>query len=247
MSNVEILNTIDWNDKKSYSIFLNLLKSLSKTESVENHARHVKILNTQLPVYALSMANIRLVAKNIFKGNYMNFLTVVKTNSYEEVTIEGLVIAQIKDLNLQTQLLANWATKIDNWSSCDTVISSLKALKKSQNKSKYFGHYKHMCFDEREFVARVGIVCLMTNFLEEDYIDDILAICKQVKHQGYYVKMAVAWLVSFAFMKFKNKTYALLEQKCLDKFTQNKAISKCRDSFQVSATDKEKLVDFRIK
>ena len=68
MSNVEILNTIDWNDKKSYSIFLNLLKSLSKTESVENHARHVKILNTQLPVYALSMANIRLVAKNIFNS-----------------------------------------------------------------------------------------------------------------------------------------------------------------------------------
>ena len=132
MNNVEILNTIDWNDKKSYSIFLNLLKSLSKTESVENHARHVKILNTQLPVYALSMANIRLVAKNIFKGNYMNFLTVVKTNSYEEVTIEGLVIAQIKDLNLQTQLLANWTTKIDNWSSCDTVVSSLKALKKSK-------------------------------------------------------------------------------------------------------------------
>lgn len=247
MNNVEILSTIDQNDKKSYTTFLNLLKSLSKTESVEYHERHVKILNTKLPVYALSMANIRLLAKNIFKGNYMDFLKIVKANSYEEVTIEGLVIAQIKDLDLQTKLLAYWTTKIDNWSSCDTVVSSLKTLKKSPNKTKYFEHYKQMCLNEREFVARVGIVCLMANFLEEDYIDDILAICKQVKHQGYYVKMAVAWLISFAFMKFKNKTYALLEQNCLDKFTQNKAISKCRDSFQVSATDKEKLIEFRIK
>ncbi len=247
MNNVEILTSIDWKSKKAYQTYLELLKSLSKTESVEYHERHVKILNTKMPVYAISMANIRMIAKAIFKGDYFEFLKVSQKNSYEEITIEGLVIAQIKNLDLQTRLLADWATKIDNWSSCDTVVSSLKWLKKSQNKSKYFEHYKHICFDEREFVARFGIVCLMTNFLEEEYIDDILTVCKQVKHQGYYVKMAVAWLISFAFMKFKNRTYALLQEKCLDRFTQNKAISKCRDSFQVSAEDKEKLIEYRIK
>lgn len=247
MNNVEMLSTIDWKTKKSYQTYLEILKSLSKNESDEYLERHTKILNTKMPVYALSIANIRLVAKNIFKGDYLEFLKQTQNNSYEEVTIEGLVIAQIGDLDLQTKLLADWTTNIDNWSSCDTVVSSLKALKKSKDKAKYFEHYKQMCFDEREFVARVGIVCLMTNFLEDKYIDEILEACKNVKHQGYYVKMAVAWLISFAFMKFKNKTYALLQQKCLDKFTQNKAISKCRDSFQVSAADKEKLIEYRIK
>lgn len=247
MNKFEILNSIDWNDKKSYNVYLNLIKTNSKSESVLNHERHVKILNTKQKVYALSMAYIRSVAKAISKGDYESFLKNAKDDSYEEVTIQGLVIAQINDLRLQTSLLTEWVKKIDNWSSCDTVVSTMKSLKRSKNKDDYFEHYINMCFDSSEFVARFGIVCLMVNFLEEPYIDRILTMCKQVKHDGYYVKMAVAWLVSFAFMKFKNQTYALLKQKCLDKFTQNKAISKCRDSFQVSATDKENLVQYRIK
>lgn len=247
MNNFEFLQHTDWQNKKSYDEFLFLLQSLSKNESTIDHERHVKILNTHQKVYALSMSNIRLIAKNISKGDYLNFLKIVKYDSYEETTIAGIVIALIKDLDLQTNLLTYWATKIDNWSSCDTVVATMKALKNSKFKSKYFKHYTTMCLDSHEFVARVGIVCLMVNFLEEQYIDDILSICKQINHQGYYVKMAVAWLISFAFIKFKNKTYAMLEQKCLDKFTQNKAICKCRDSYQVSIEDKQLLKDLRIK
>mgnify|MGYP002521363899 CR=1 FL=1 len=247
MNNYEFLTQADWRDPTSYDKFLNLLQSLAKYESALDQERHIKILNTKQKVYALSMADIRLIAKNISKSNGFDFLKVVKYNSYEETTITGIVIALIKDLDLQTKLLADWATKIDNWSSCDTVVSTMKTLKNSKDKSKYFEHYKQMCFDKREFVARFGIVCLMVNFLEESYIDDILSVCKQIKHQGYYVKMAVAWLISFAFMKFRDKTYALLEEKCLDKFTQNKAICKCRDSYQVSAEDKQTLISLRIK
>lgn len=247
MNNYEFLAQTDWKDAKSYEKFLNLLQSLAKYESAIDRARHIKILNTHQNVYALSMADIRLIAKNISKGDYLGFLKAVKYNSYEEVTIAGIVIALIKDLNLQTKLLTDWTPKIDNWSSCDTVVSTMKTLKNSKDKSKYFKHYKNMCLDSREFVARVGIVCLMVNYLEEAYIDDILSVCKQINHQGYYVKMAVAWLISFAFMKFRDKTYALLQEKYLDKFTQNKAICKCRDSYQVSAEDKQTLISLRIK
>lgn len=247
MDNIEFLIKTNWQNAKSYAEFLSLLQSLSKNESAIDHERHVKILNTKQKVYALSMANIRMIAKNISKGDYTGFLKVVKYNSYEETTIAGLVIALIKDLDVQTKLLTEWATKIDNWASCDTVVSTMKTLKASKDKIQYFEHYKQMCFDNREFVARVGIVCLMINYLEGPYIDDILSVCKQVNHQGYYVKMAVAWLISFAFIKFRNKTYALLEQKCLDKLTQNKAICKCRDSYQVSIEDKQALIALRIK
>ncbi len=247
MNNFEFLITADWKNTKSYDKFLNLLQSLAKYESAIDRERHIKILNTHQKVYALSMADIRLIAKNISKGDYIGFLKAVKYNSYEEVTIAGIVIALIKDLSLQTKLLTDWTTKIDNWSSCDTVVSTMKTLKNNKNKSKYFEHYKNMCLNSREFVARVGIVCLMVNYLEEAYIDDILSVCKQINHPGYYVKMAVAWLISFAFMKFRDKTYTLLKEKCLDKFTQNKAICKCRDSYQVSAEDKQALINLRIK
>ena len=247
MNNFEFLTKNTWTTQKEYDDFVLFLKSLSKNESVEYLERHVKILNTKQNVYALSMVNIRLIAKSIAKGNYLNFLNIAKDDSYEEVTIQGLVIAYLKDLKTQTKLLNNWVCKIDNWSSCDTVVSTMKSLKASPEKAKYFEHYKKMCFDKREFVARFGIVCIMVNYLEPAYINEILNICANVHHDGYYVKMAVAWLISFAFMKFKDKTYTLLSKQCLDKFTQNKAISKCRDSYQVSAQDKANLIAYRIK
>lgn len=247
MNKFEFLTKIDWNDKDNYAKFLNLIKELCKTETIADHERHVKILNTKQYVYALSMANIRNIAKAISKGDSLKFLQISQDNSYEEITIQGLVIAMIKDLDMQVKLFTDWVLKIDNWSSCDTVVSTMKSLKYSKNKSKYFNHYQQLCFDSHEYVARFGIVCLMAIYLEEEYIDKIFDTCKNIKHQGYYVKMAVAWLISFAFVKFKNKTFKLLEQKCLDKFTQNKAISKCRDSYKVSNFDKNSLIAFRIK
>lgn len=241
------LTNINWENKQNYDEFLLLIKDLSKKESTTDAIRHAKILNTKQKIYAMKMSDMRKIAKLIVKSDVLNFLNIAQDNSYEEITIQGLVIAQIKDLQLQTKLLTDWVAKIDNWSSCDTVVSTMKSLKTSKEKFKYFEHYKNMCFSKKEFTARFGIVCLMVNYLEDTYIDDILTVCKQVNHDGYYVKMAIAWLLSFAFIKFHNKTYTLLEQKRLDKFIQNKAICKCRDSFQVSEQDKEALVKLRIK
>ena len=50
------------------------LKSVSKNETIEDHERHVKILNTKQNVIAISMANIRKFAKKIFKAGYEKFL-----------------------------------------------------------------------------------------------------------------------------------------------------------------------------
>ena len=63
MNNFEFLTKNTWTTQKEYDDFVLFLKSLSKNESVEYLERHVKILNTKQNVYALSMANIRLIAK----------------------------------------------------------------------------------------------------------------------------------------------------------------------------------------
>ena len=235
-----------------YQKFLKVLNSVSKNESIEDHERHVKILNTKQQVIAISMANIRKFAKKIFKNGYESFLNIslekdYKSEFYEETLIQGLVIAEIKDLEIQKQYFEKWICKIDNWSTCDSVVSTMKSLKNSKEKSKHFKFYYDLCFSPKEFVSRFGIVVLMTIFLEDEFIDKILTMCEQVKSDDYYVNMAIAWLLSFAFMKFKEKTYKLFENKTLSKFVQNKAISKCRDSFRVLKTDKERLVNFRIK
>lgn len=72
-------------------------------------------------------------------------------------------------------------------------------------------------------------------------------MCEEANNNTYYFQMGIAWLISFGMVKFKDKTYKLLEKRTLPKFTQNKAISKCRDSFRISLEDKEKLTKYRIK
>ena len=85
----------------------------------------------------------------------------------------------------------------------------------------------------------------MNCFLDEKYLDKILKMCEKIKNDAYYVKMAVAWLLSYCFIKFRDKTLKYFKNNSLDKFMHNKAISKCRDSFQVSSEDKEMLKDLR--
>jgi len=232
---------------RDYLRFKEYLLSLAKEESIEYKERHRKIINTKKEIISLSMADIRKVAKKIAKNCANSFLDFSKDDTYEEILIQGLVITYIKDISTQMSLLNIWKNKIDCWAHCDSVVSSMKLFAKSKEKDKYFEQFYNYCFSEEEFTARFGIVTLMTYYLEEKYIDKIYDMCRKITNKAYYVQMAVAWLISYGFVKFKEKTYALLEEKILDKFTQNKSICKCRDSFRVLAEDKEKLVNYRIK
>lgn len=249
---MERLNGLSINSKQTYNVFIDVLKSLSKNESINDYNRHVAIINTSQKIIGISMADIRKLARVILNGDYISFLDYQKNLNkndmyYEETLIEGLVISGIKNLNEQTSRLKYWIYKIDNWSTCDSVCCSLKRLKKAKNKNEFFNFFKNLCYLQDEFVCRFGLVSIMSNYLEQDYLQDILDICKSIKSDKYYINMALAWLISYLFMKFKIETYKLLETKELSKFVQNKAISKCRDSYQVDSQDKEKLISLRIK
>ena len=234
-------------NEKDYQDYVNIIKSFSKNESVNYLERHKAILNTHQEVIGVAMANIRKLAKQVFKGGYDSFLEIslpktIISQTYEETLIEGLVIAQIKPTEIQFKYLEKWLPKIDNWATCDSTTSSFKYLKMNDECFPWF--YKK-CFSSEEFVARFGITIVMNNFLDKKYLDKIFDMCGTVKNDAYYVKMAIAWLVSFCFMKYRDETLEFLKKGSLDKFTHNKSISKCRDSYQVSPEDKELLKSLR--
>ena len=59
--------------------------------------------------------------------------------------------------------------------------------------------------------------------------------------------MSNAWLLCEFMIKQRDKTLHYLKSNNLNKFTINKAISKCRDSFRVSKEDKELLLKYKVK
>ena len=98
---------------------------------------------------------------------------------------------------------------------------------------------------ENEFEVRFAIVSLLDHFITDTYIDRLFTVFDTVRHEGYYVKMAVAWAVSICYIKFPEKTWEYLEKGTLDVFTHNKAIQKTRESYRVSKEEKERLLSLK--
>ena len=60
---------------------------------------------------------------------------------------------------------------------------------------------------------------LLDHYMKREYLDRLFATAQSVHHEGYYVKMAVAWLISICFVKFYDETMAFMKQAKLDDFT----------------------------
>ena len=82
---------------------------------------------------------------------------------------------------------------------------------------------------------------LLDHFITDTYIDEVLQVLDEVSHDGYYVKMAVAWAISICYVKFEEKTMELLRENTLDDFTYNKSLQKITESYRVTKEDKARI------
>ena len=87
----------------------------------------------------------------------------------------------------------------------------------------------------------------MKYFIDESHIDELFGFYDNITHDAYYVKMAVAWAISFCFVAYPEKTMEYLKRAKLDDFTYNKAIQKTIESYRVDEAMKVKLRSMRRK
>ena len=79
----------------------------------------------------------------------------------------------------------------------------------------------------------------MQLFIDDEHIEQLLEEYDAIRHDGYYVKMAVAWALSVCFVKFPEITMQYLKQNTLDDFTYNKTLQKIIESYRVDAETKK--------
>lgn len=190
---------------------------------------------------------LRLFAKEIAKGNWRNYLEHAGAGTFEEVMLQGLVIGYCKcDIEEKIRLAKIFIPKIKDWSVNDVFCSGFKCAEK--NRERVFAFLMNYVTSEQEFEQRVVAVMLMDYFLTEEYIDRVFPVLNQLKHEGYYTKMGVAWAVATAYAKFPKQTYIYLtKDNTLDDFTFNKSIQKMIESNRVSPEDKEMLKGLKRK
>ena len=88
---------------------------------------------------------------------------------------------------------------------------------------------------------------MLNYYITEEYIDTVLECLNKIHHDGYYVKMAVAWAVSICFIHFKDKTMEFLKNNDLDDFTYNKSLQKICESLRIDKDTKTLIKSMKRK
>lgn len=215
------------------------LQELSDTKYKEFHSSLCpgteNIIGVRVPI-------LRNYAKELFSvQNWKETIKQIDNQYYEEIMLQGMLIGQAKKENIEIVLkyIEEYVSKIDNWAICDVFCAGLKITQKYKEEMWNFIQ-KHLKSD-KEFEIRFAIVMILDYYIEEEYIKRDLEILDKITHEGYYVKMAIAWAISVCLIKFYDETIKYLQDCNLDNWTYNKAIQKALESYRITNEQKEFL------
>lgn len=218
---------------------INIKKFLNDNADYEYARFNEKFISTKYKIIGVRLPILQKFAKDI-EPEYIELED--SDLWHEEILLYGYAAGLIKNVDEQLEYLENILPYIDNWCTCDCIVSSLKKL--TDEKSYQF--FSSLLKDNREFYVRVGIVAMMRNFLKTDHLFEILKNLRMINNEAYYIKMAKAWF--YAELCVFNSEIAKEEiSKTSDKFVRNKAISKAKESYRVSPQVKEELEKLKLK
>ena len=224
-----------WN-KKDIEEFNKYLESIKIPEKLEFTK---KIINTKMEVLAIPIPELRKIANEISKGNFINYLDCFNNKYYENTIINAVLINKINDIQVKKHYISK--LKIDNWSTVDILKFNIK-----NKEQEYINLAKEYLKSKEEFIRRIGVRILF-NYTEKEDLTEIFNIIDSLyAEEKYYVNMAISWLMCELIIKNREQTLEYLKHHKLNDFTINKTISKCRDSYRVSKEDKEFLLKYKV-
>lgn len=214
------------------------LEGLSDKKYKEFHSSLCPNINE---IIGVRVPDLRNLAKEIVKASDVEeYLKNALDDTYEERLLQGMVLGLWKtDMKNFVKYLEDFIPKINSWAVCDVSVAGFKIIKK--NKEYMWNYIKYYLTSEEEFKLRCAIVMLLDYYITEEYIDKVLTILNRIRSGAYYVKMAVAWTLQVAFVKFPEKTMNLLKNNNIDDWTYNKALQKIVESYRVDKDTKEQI------
>ena len=198
-----------------------------------------RIVNTKMPVVGVRVPDLRRLARELapnMSAVDISKLLTARNESFDYVLLCGLLITHARlDDQTAVNLTKQYLPRVDSWAHIDTFVE-----KKRRFAGDIWWDFALECLrSEAEFTVRYGIVSLMTNFLDETRIDQVFAALRNVRHDGYYVKMGLAWLYTTTAVNFFELTLAELENGHIDAWTRNKAYQKMRESRRFTSEQQE--------
>ena len=112
-----------WNEE-DYREFINYLFEIRDIKYKEFHSG----LSVGNNAIGIRTPILKKMAIDISNGNYREFLSLLKENYYEEVTLYGLIICNIKEIGESVKYLNIYKERINNWASCDLFCTGYKIV-----------------------------------------------------------------------------------------------------------------------
>ena len=203
---------------------------------------HSKLCPGTNNIIGVRVPILRKYAKEIFnEQTWKETIKQIDNEYYEEIMLQGMIIglAKKEDINNILQYVEKYVTKIDNWAICDVFCAGLKITQK--NKKEVWNFIQKYLKSNQEFEIRFAIVMILDYFIDEEHLKKDFEIFDQIHHEGYYVKMAVAWAISICIIKYYDETIQYLKETQIDNWTYNKAIQKATESYRISDEKKKEL------
>ena len=225
-----------------------VMKLTKLAEGNETYAAFNKrIINTEMPVIGVRVPDLRRLARKLtpdVNAADISKLLTIQDESFDYVLLCGLLITHARlDDQTAIDLTKKYLPRVDSWAHIDVFIE-----KKRRFAGKIWWDFALECLQsEAELTVRYGVVSLMTNFLDEAHIDKVFAALQNITHDGYYVKMALAWLYATAAVQFFELTMAELEHGYVDSWTRNKAYQKMRESRRFTPEQQDVIASYRTK
>ena len=194
-------------------------------------------------VIGVRTPKLRLMARELIKsGEWEEFVKTLPHKYYEEDNLHAYILCELKDKGRLFSELDRFLPFVDNWATCDTITP--KAFRK--NIPDLYEKIKVWLKSGHTYTIRFGVNMLMKFFLDENFSDEVLLLVAEIKSEEYYVNMVRAWFFATAMAKQRGATLPYLEKKKLDKWTHNKTIQKCTESYRISDKDKVFLKEMKL-
>lgn len=170
----------------------------------------------------------RLARRMTADGRGTQYLSQISLphDTYDEALLHAFLIEGLTEYDAVMEALLRFLPYVDNWAVCDlmsppTLISRPDAL---------LMQIRMWLSSEHMYTVRYGLVMLMRYFLGEHFVPEVLALAAGIVHEGYYAKMAVAWLFAEALAQRWDDAYPYLAEHRLPAWTHRRAIQKAMES-----------------
>ncbi len=225
---------------------IDITTELFELQDLKYRDFHAKLMPTVdvAKIIGIRVPQLRRFSKEFAKrAESTKFLKELPHKYYEEDNVHAFLIGQIKDFDQCVSALDEFLPHVDNWATCDGMSPRVFA----ENTDKLLPKIEEWLKSKHTYQVRFAIGMLMKFYLDAHFNVKYLDMVASVRSNEYYINMMIAWYFATALAKQWTSTIVYIENHRLEKWTHNKAIQKARESFRISAEQKEYLNTLKLK